>query len=182
MTLRKSASLASAWVLPGLMLAASLPAPAQAAPQLTPEEAKWLTFMREEEKLARDVYQLLYDKWKMRIFDNISRSESRHFTAAGVLLARYEAADPARDLPAGVYASAELTALYQQLITKGSASLKDALEVGLLIEKQDIADLESALKATDKTDVKTVYSNLLAGSLNHLESFENVLEAVCATQ
>jgi hypothetical protein len=136
--------------------------------------------MREEEKLAHDVYQVLYEKWRLRAFDNISRSESRHYSAAGVLLARYSADDPARDLPAGVYLNPELTALYKELVEKGTVSLKDALEVGVLIEKHDIADLESALKVTDKTDLKTVFANLLAGSLNHLESFEHVLEAVCA--
>jgi hypothetical protein len=55
-------------------------------------------------------------------------------------------------------------------------SLRDAIEVGVLIEKHDIGDLETALARTDKSDIKAVYANLLAGSLNHLESFENLLE------
>ena len=138
--------------------------------------------MREEEKLARDVYAELYAKWKLRLFDNIGRGEERHYDAIGVLLARYGVPDPSRNLPAGVYTDAGLNSLYASLIAKGLASVKDALEVGIAIEKQDIADLESAVKETDRTDVKTVYTNLMAGSLSHLESFEHVLEVAVAIQ
>jgi len=46
---------------------------------LTLEEQKDLTFMREEEKLAQDVYTFLASKWNLRIFSNIARSEQTHF-------------------------------------------------------------------------------------------------------
>lgn len=149
---------------------------------VTEMEAKWLGFMREEEKLARDVYAQLYAKWKLRLFGNISRSEERHYEAIGVLLTRYGVADPSANVPAGVYTDAGLSKLYAALIAKGLTSVKDALEVGIAIEKQDIADLESALKDTAKTDIKTVYTNLMTGSLSHLESFEHVLEITSAIQ
>lgn len=182
MTLLNPSKHAAAWILLGIMLAASLPAPAQTVAAATPEEANWLIFMSEEEKLAHDVYAVLYEKWRLRVFDNIARSESRHFASVGVLLDRYDIADPAKGLPAGVYLNPDLTEFYRQLIDKGLLSLKDALEVGVTIEKHDIADLEEALKGTDKTDIKTVYTNLLAGSLNHLDSFENLLEAVASSR
>jgi hypothetical protein len=162
------ASSAQTWT-PGCCLAST----GQSA---TAEEAKSLAFMREEEKLARDVYQQLYAKWKYRVFANIVQSEQRHFEAVGVLIARYGVTDPAAHTAAGVFADPALSALYNELVAKGSLSLKDALEVGALIEKKDIEDLETALKATDKADIKTVYANLLAGSLNHQEAFDNVLE------
>jgi hypothetical protein len=148
----------------------------------TAAEAKWLGFMREEEKLARDVYAQLYAKWKLRLFDNIGRSEERHYESIGVLLARHAVVDPTKGLPAGVYTDAGLNSLYAALVAKGLTSAKDALEVGIAIEKQDIADLESAVKETDKTDIKTVYTNLMTGSLSHLESFEQVFEILAAAQ
>lgn len=149
---------------------------------LTADEEKTLVFMREEEKLARDVYQVLAAKWNLRIFSNIAKSEQRHFDSIGVLLERYGVKDPAASAPAGVYSDTRLTALYAELVAKGSLSLKDALEVGVLIEKTDIADLESALKTTSKLDIKNVYANLLAGSISHQEAFESVLEAVAVNQ
>lgn len=149
---------------------------------LTADEEKTLVFMREEEKLARDVYQILAAKWNLRIFSNIAKSEQRHFDSVGVLLERYGVKDPAAATPAGVYSDTRLAALYAELVAKGSLSLKDALEVGVLIEKTDIADLENALKTTSKLDIKNVYTNLLAGSLSHQEAFESVLEAVVVNQ
>ncbi len=166
----------ASWLVMSLGPAASLPASAQATLPLSADEISWLRFMREEEKLARDVYRAFYGKWSIRVFDNISRSESRHFAAVGVLLDRYNVADPADGLGPGVYSNSELTTLHTELLQKGLLSLKDALEVGVLIEKHDIADLEAALAKTDRSDIKAVYTNLLAGSLNHLESFENLLE------
>jgi hypothetical protein len=145
---------------------------------LTADETMWLAYMREEEKLARDVYQQLYTKWKLRIFSNIARSEQRHFESVGSLITAYGVQDPAAGAQAGVFTDTKLASLYQSLIAKGMVSIKDALEVGVVIEKVDIADLESALKATQKTDLKTVFTNLLAGSLNHQEAFENTLEVV----
>lgn len=146
----------------------------------TADEIQSLTYMREEEKLARDVYQQLAAQWNLRLFANIARSEQRHFESVGVLLERYGVKDPAAGALPGVFADPRLAALYTELMAKGGTSLKDALEVGVLIEKTDIADLETALKSTEKTDIKTVLTNLLSGSLNHLEAFEYGLEVLVA--
>lgn len=187
--------LASLLLLLALMLALASPAMAQggyrgngpgpgsglSAEPATADEARWLAYMREEEKLARDVYQQLYEKWDLNIFRNITASESRHYNAVGTLLARYGVSDPARNTQPGIYADAKLAALYQELIAKGMRSVKDALEVGVLIEKTDIADLETALKAAAKLDIKRVYTNLLNGSYNHLEAFESNLEILAAS-
>lgn len=187
------ASLVTIGTALALLLVISTPSLAQAGPKgygpgpgliapvtpATPEEVKWLTFMREEEKLARDVYQELGERYNLNIFRNISRSEDQHATAVANLLTRYGIKDPAQDNPAGVYSDASLNALYSELMAKGSVSLKDALEVGVLIEKTDIADLESAMKETAKLDIKRVYTNLLNGSFNHLEAFETSVEVLC---
>jgi hypothetical protein len=140
---------------------------------VTAEETKSLQFMREEEKLARDVYQALFDKWNLVVFQNIAASESVHFEVIGKLLARYGVADPAL-AGTGVYTDPSLNVLYNQLLAKGMQSAQDALQVGILIEKQDIGDLENALKATTKFDIKRVFNNLMNGSYNHLDAFETV--------
>jgi hypothetical protein len=146
---------------------------------LTAEEVKHLQFMREEEKLARDVYQLLFDKWKLTVFQNIAASEDNHFSALGTLLSRYGVADPAQSA-AGAFTDPGLISLYNQLVAKGLQSAQDALEVGVLIEKQDISDLEIAVAGTTRFDIKRVLNNLMNGSYNHLEAFETVCTAVQA--
>jgi hypothetical protein len=150
-----------------------------AAVPLTSDELKALQLMREEEKLARDVYQALFDKWNLVVFQNIMASEQVHFTAIGTLLTRYGAPDPAL-AGAGVYTDPALNTLYNQLLGKGLQSAQDALQVGLLIEKQDISDLENALKATTKLDIKRVLNNIMNGSYNHLDAFETVCAVTVA--
>ena len=55
---------------------------------LTDDETYWLTYMREEEKVARDVYLYLNEKWNVRIFKNIAASEQTHMDAIKAV-ARY---------------------------------------------------------------------------------------------
>ncbi len=149
--------------------------PTVAVVPATPEEIASLKFMREEEKLARDVYRLLFEKWNYVEFDRIAASEQQHFASVGTLLTRYSIPDPAATDTPGVFADAKLATLYAELTAKGAQSLKDALEVGVMIEKVDIADLTAA-NTTEKFDIKRVYTNLMQASFNHLDAFESALE------
>ena len=57
---------------------------------LNPEEEDALLFMRAEEKLARDVYLVLAEKWsELAIFTNIAASEQKHMDAVLQLLEKY---------------------------------------------------------------------------------------------
>jgi hypothetical protein len=138
---------------------------------LTTEEKYWLTYMREEEKLARDVYLVMYEKWGSRIFNNIAASEQKHMDAIKTLLDRYGIPDPAQDNGRGEFTNQELQTLYNDLVEQGSVSLIEALKVGVFIEETDIDDLKAAIALTTHKDIGTVYSNLLRGSLNHLKAF-----------
>jgi len=135
-----------------------------------------LTHMVEEEKLARDVYVALFEKWGLRVFDNISKSEQTHMDAISYLLTRYEIESPVIDEP-GKFTNAELQELYTQLVEKGSLSINDALYVGATIEDLDIKDLETDLATTDNADIKTVFQNLMKGSRNHLRAYVGFLTA-----
>lgn len=139
-------------------------------------ERSSLIFMREEEKLARDVYTFLYNKWNLLIFDNIAASEQTHTDAVLTLLDKYSLTDPVQDKTFGVFANSDLQQLYNDLTTQGSASLLDALIVGATIEDLDISDLDNALIRIDNLDIKYVYENLNKGSRNHLRSFYNQIQ------
>jgi hypothetical protein len=130
-----------------------------------------LKYMREEEKLAHDVYVAMAAKWGTRAFSNISASEQRHTDALATLLDRYGVKDPADGKAAGVFENADLQKLYNDLIAKGSVSAAEALKVGKLIEETDIADLDKRIARTSNSDVLAVYKNLRAGSVNHLNAF-----------
>ena len=148
---------------------------------LSEDEAAGLLFMREEEKLAHDVYMALYAQWQLPIFQNIAGSEQTHTDAVVQLLTRYGLDDPAAGLAAGEFTDPTLQSLYDQLVAQGSVSLEAALRVGAAIEEIDILDLEERLSQTDKADIQRVYGNLLAGSRNHLRAFVGTLEQQTGT-
>jgi hypothetical protein len=145
------------------------------AGDLTAEEAAGLLYMREEEKLAHDVYVTLYDLWGLPIFQNIASSEQTHTEAVAALIDRYGLEDPATGT-VGTFTDPDLQSLYDQLVDTGSGSLESALRVGAAIEEIDILDIEERIAQTDHGDIALVYENLMQGSRNHLRAFVSTLE------
>ena len=144
---------------------------------LTDKEIQGLLFMREEEKLAHDVYIVFFEKYNRRIFKNIARSEQKHTNAVLRLINRYELTDPVSTNDIGVFVNQDLQDLYDALIAKGNNSLIDALAVGAEIEEVDILDLKRWMAdIVENDDLLFVYNNLLRGSRNHLRAFNRNLE------
>jgi hypothetical protein len=141
---------------------------------LSDAEIEGILYMREEEKLARDVYLTLYEVWGLPVFENIARSEASHMEAVGTLIDRYGLADPAA-AEVGVFTNPTLQELYDQLVAAGRTSLADALRVGAAIEEIDILDLQERQAQTDQADIELVYENLMKGSRNHLRAFASTL-------
>ncbi len=147
---------------------------------LTQQEKDMLIQMREEEKLARDVYDYLYNKYGETVFDNISNSEQSHMDNILTLLNKYNLPDPALPTP-GEFSNTDLQNLYNQLIATGDLSLIDALKVGATIEDLDIYDLEEFSNMTDKADILDVFGKLTCGSRNHMRAFYGQIQAQNAT-
>lgn len=154
-------AIAAAFVLGSLATTASA---------LTANEASAILFMKQEEKLARDVYNVLHAQWGAVVFKNIAASEQQHMNAVDGLIVRYRLKGTTPAKP-GEFTYPELQDLYETLVADGGVSLKDALEVGVMIEEVDIEDLRAALAATREKPLKNVFGNLLNGSLNHLAAF-----------
>ncbi len=147
---------------------------------LDQKEIDDLKFLREEEKLARDVYLYSYDKYNLNVFNNISNSEQSHMNKVLTLLTKYGIADPS-STERGVFNNTVLQDLYDKLIQKSDSSLVDALTVGAIIEDLDISDIDDFVVNTTKSDLLEVYSNLLCGSRNHMRSYSSQLTANGAT-
>ena len=139
--------------------------------ELNAAEIRALRQMREEEKLARDVYLKLFEETDHRIFRNIARSEQRHMNAVRVMIQKYGLADPAVDDTVGVFTDPNLQALYYDLTAQGGQSLQEALKVGALIEDLDIFDLKRFIKKSDNQDILVLLQNLEKGSRNHIRAF-----------
>jgi hypothetical protein len=160
------------------------------AATLTEEDIQKITWVREEEKLARDVYLTLYDIWGIKTFSNIAKSEQTHMDAIrDELIIPNGIEDPVKTEEVGVFTNPDIQALYDQLIETGSASVQDAVTIGLMIEDMDIFDLEEVIATVDDETVKEVMGHLQDGSENHMRAFYNqadkydvVYEAAYITQ
>ncbi len=148
--------------------------------ELTEDENFGLAYMREEEKLARDVYISLFETYDIKAFDNISKSEQRHMDDILTLLEKYNIADPSLT-GEGQFSNATLQKLYDDLIEQGSDSEIAALIVGATIEDLDIKDLEEFEEQTTNPDIISVYESLMCGSRNHLRSFISQLDTYGVT-
>lgn len=147
------------------------------AAALTPEEGTSLLYMKQEEKVARDVYQALGARWDHATLRNIATSEQRHMDAVDGLITRYGLADttPAE---AGRYTIPELQELYDALVARGSVSLVEALRVGVVVEETDIADLKAAISVVGEPVIARVFGNLLRASGQHLTAFQSAVAVV----
>ncbi|SDX64676.1 hypothetical protein SAMN05421644_10887 [Allochromatium warmingii] len=140
---------------------------------LTEDAASGLIYLIEEEKMARDLYDAFAEQTGSLIFERISDSEQQHLDA---LLMVADAAGI--DVPElleqpGTFHNPTIQNLYNTLLEQGSVSFAEAIAVGIAVEETDIYDLQQLLPETEISLLGVVYSNLLAGSQNHLAAFES---------
>jgi len=136
---------------------------------LTDSDKNALLFMLEEEKLARDTYNYLWEVWQINPFTNIKSTEQSHMDAIAQVLTSYGIQYTI--LPAGQFADSLLLNFYNQFVTSGSVSLSNALQIGATIEDLDISDLEEYTAQSTNETVINVFNSLECGSRNHLRSF-----------
>lgn len=144
------------------------------SPTVNETETAMLIFMREEEKLARDVYQVMSGLYSQPVFRNIAKSEQKHMDQVLCLLQYYNIPDPA-STETGVFTNSDLQALYDTLVAQGSVSLVEALKVGATIEDKDIYDLTEEMALTENPAIINVFTNLACASGNHIRSFSALL-------
>lgn len=149
------------------------------ATTLSTSDRDGLAFMREEEKLAHDVYLAMYDIWGTQIFSNIAGAEQTHTQAVATMLAQYGIDDPAATRGHGEFTDPTLQTLYDDLVERGSESATEALLVGALIEETDIRDLQE--RASTNPSIAQLYASLERGSENHLRAFVRQLDGVGVT-
>jgi hypothetical protein len=182
-----------------------LPLPALAG-VLDAGETAHLIFMREEEKLARDVYLTLASLYPdASTFSTIgTESEQTHTDTVRDMLAKYGIPDPnpdANNLPdsIGVFTGEDygwyFTEKYLALVDLGKTGLLEAFSVGAFIEELDMLDIvgcpkvivetsdvisegQCGLTYTDEPALQTMYTHLVEGSKDHLRAYVQNIEAI----
>lgn len=147
----------------------------KAAPTLASKSTEeQLLYLVEEEKLAHDVYTVMYQKYGASIFGNILKSESTHQEMVLALLQVRNIADPS-SLEVGVFRDKDLQTFYDTLIAQGNKNITEAYKVGVAIEEKDIADISAQLSTAADDDVIAALESLRSGSENHLRAFNRQL-------
>ena len=165
---------------------------------LTQEVKNTLSYMGNEERLAYDIYNKLYETSGVKQFTNIAtRSEATHIAIVQLLVKKYITASTdftnidlpelgykdtkLEDMEAGTYDIKVIQELYDALILKGQASNQDALEVACMVEVTDINDLLNDIalaQDSNATDVVTAFEFLRDGSYAHYWAFDAGLKTI----
>jgi hypothetical protein len=155
-----------------------------------------LAYMGNEERLAYDVYNNLFDVWGTKQFTNIANnSEIKHIQAVQQLVQTYKVDDmnftnidmpplgykdtAVTDMEAGVYDIAKIQKLYDDLVAAGSVSEEEALKVGCTVEVVDVTDLDAYIllaQEANASDIVETFTSLRSGSYTHYWSFDNGLK------
>ena len=133
-----------------------------------------LVYLYQEEKLARDLYAKLYEKWGLNVFKNINKSEQKHMNIVANLAKKASVQLPT-NLADGKFENSDLQNLYNKLLSDGMVSKEAAIKVGILVEETDIKDLQKTLSNSSDSSVLKVLNSLLKGSERHLRAFKNNL-------
>ena len=162
-------------------------------------EVTHLMFMREEEKMARDVYLTLGEMYpNSAVFGKIDDSEQNHMDAVKSMIEKYGYEDPNTNDNVGVFTGEEyghyFIANYNALVERANVSELEALYVGAFIEELDMMDInqcpheivesdngiddvsECGNNYTDNADITKLYDSLLEGSANHLQGYVRNIE------
>jgi hypothetical protein len=142
-----------------------------AGTQVSEDVQKDLAYLREEEKLARDVYTTLHDAWQSQVFENIASSEQTHADRVAAVLGALALPDPVKDDTTGVFQDVALGELYKELTGKGKVSEVAAFRVGATVEELDIHDIKQMKARAEDPAIFATYEALECGSRNHLRAF-----------
>lgn len=141
---------------------------------LTNDEEIFLLALREDERVARDLYKSLYKLYKNESFKRIYEAETSHMKAIGSLLSFYGVSYP-DSAALGVFENADDQALYNDLLAKGDDSLTVALKTGAYLEEVNISDYTKLIPNISNQNIQLVVNHLLKGSRNHLRMFIRLL-------
>lgn len=144
--------------------------------ELTAEEIEFLFAVREDEKVARDLYAHFYSKYQLKPFEMIGKAESNHISAVEKLLTFYSISFPALS-EAGIFANAERQLNYTTLAASGNTSL-EAFTTAAKLEETGIYDYMTVLQDITNPNIKLVIEHLMKASSNHLKAFLRNIDAL----
>jgi len=141
---------------------------------LSKEEKTDIQKLREEEKLARDIYIKAYNTYEYFAFVNLYKGEQIHMDNLLNLEMQYMVEDII--LPdTGKYVDESIQNFYNNHLSQITTSATDAFKVGMTTEEMIIYDIQNFENNTEEADILKVYSKIKCWSRNHLRLNYNFL-------
>jgi len=142
---------------------------------LSDQEGADILFMREEEQMAHDLYSRWAGMYPLPVFSNIRDSETVHIYEVQLLMDRYDVPSERIGNASSGYYNPVIQSWYEAFSSQSDTSQTDALEAGVTIGQEDIADLDAAIGHTSRPDILQVWNNLRQGSMKHESAFLQAL-------
>lgn len=139
--------------------------------QYTDADKIGLLFTLQEEKAAYNFYTEMYNKYSLKVFENIMNAEKMHMEHVLNLLNNLNIEATGYTQTAGEFSIKEIEDIYDELMKTGGYSVTDALLASTRYEERDISDLRNYYSKTDNESIKTLYGCLDKASQNHLRAF-----------
>ncbi|MCB0645205.1 MAG: DUF2202 domain-containing protein [Saprospiraceae bacterium] len=148
--------------------------PANSTSGISLDEQKTLVQIFEQEKMARDVYTQIGEKFGIKILKNAAIGKQKQMSQILDLLALNQA-NIAFDDAQGVFRNAELTEHYNAFLAEGLGSLNNAFRVGAKMEDYNIYQIDKVLSSTTNDKLVLLFSKLSCSSGNELKTQVNML-------
>ncbi len=144
---------------------------------LSPREIDDMNYLIENEKLLRDYFNVMYNKYNLSLFQNVAKSEQSHLNFLAVKFLRYDLKNPTEEKPAGEYVNPELQQTYDIMIAKGETNIYAALLAGSSKVKEDVEDIPLMIDQFEgNADIVLIFSNILIESQKNREVLEQELK------
>lgn len=147
---------------------------------LNADEIEFLYAVREDEKLAHDVYSVFADKYPTAPqIGRIMNAESTHMAAVDSLFKYYEI-DYVPTTEVGVFASPERQEQFNTLSAQ-SSTLVEAFKTMAFIEEEGIAAYNAVVGDIENVNIKLVIEHLTKASGNHLKAVDRQIKSLGET-
>lgn len=136
---------------------------------LSADEIEFLFALREDEKMARDLYTVFAAKYSTAPqIDRIAAAENSHIAYVEAVLDYYEISYPAMTA-AGLFEDAKRQAIYNELADK-SGTLLEVYATMAAVEEESVSAYKSVQSEITNENIALVITNMIKASSNHLKA------------
>jgi hypothetical protein len=144
--------------------------------KLNATENRYIIYMIEGEKMARDLYYHFSQKYDFAQFEELYKAEQSQLQAIKQLAKKYDIENPAAKKDVGQFKNPEIQQFYDEFLKQGNKNLEEALKASSKAEEVAIQIYLRSIDGAEKADTKFVFEQLNIAAKNHLRLLAETLE------